>query len=276
MDSEFDPKSIDLFTDRNSLRKLLFAVSGLSVAEFRIGVEIIGNTLLFTRDEEKSSEVVTTFRGFGHEFERNFTEYPRLPSSRPTGHHRVVQYWLGGLTLVVRFDVDGYLDDNDDENPVQEATASDEIVSELTDSLALMQINQSRRLRIIRGGYKVSQKSIFELTSRAKHRPLQRSDVIYQLWLGQVPWLIVGYHVRGTFSRVQEANFKERGEFRKFEVEKKDEVTKLVRVIENIKAALQKAGKKSGTVIFENDGIQLYELLGNTRCLPEDLLKKWD
>lgn len=274
LDPHFDPKPIDLFTDRNNLRKLTFAVSGISIQDFRIEVELVGDTLLFTRSEEQASEVVTQFRGFGHQFERKFTDYDDSALKKSTGHHRIVQQSVGGITFVVRFEVDGYFEE---ENTVPRDSKSDDRdeISDLATSLASMQVRQSRTLKVLRGGYKVSPNSLLELKTRAKHRPLHTSDVIYQLWFGQVPWLVVAYHMRGAFSQIKKEDFKDTGKFANFEAENKVEVTKLVRVIKNIKEALKKAGKTRGIVVYERE-LVLYEMSGNARSLPEDLLKKWE
>ena len=274
VDHRFNPKSVDLFTDRNNLFKLISAISGREIEGFRIEVEIVGNTLLFTRTEERPDDIITGFRGFGHEFEKKFTKHVQFPGSQSTGHHRVVQYSLGGMKLVVRFEVDGYLET---EYNRQTAKLSDDefdsIVEGLMNSVASMRIDQGRNLKILRSGFEVRHESIIELKSRAKHRPLQMNDVIYQLWFGQVPWLIVGYHVRGKFTHLVQSNCKDR--FKTFEAERKVELTQLIRVIENIKKALERTGKKRGVVIFEDHTIKLYEMRRNTRSLPRDLLEKW-
>ena len=277
VDPCFDPNSVDLFTDRNNLLKLISATAGQKMDDFRIEVEIVGNTLLFTRTEERPDGIITGNRGFGHEFEKQFTEHVHFPGSESTGHYRVIQYSLGGITLVVRFEVDGYMDADYNR---QRDRSSDDIfdfsVERLSDSLASTHINQGQNLKILHGGYEVRHESIIELKSRMKHRPLQTNDFIYQLWFGQVPWLIVGYHVRGKFTHLKQSSYKDEGLFETFEAERKGELIQLIGVIRNIKKGLEGAGKKRGVVIFEDDTIKLYEMKGNTHSLPKDLLEKWN
>ena len=191
----FDPKSIDLVTDRNNLRKLMFAVSNIHIENFRVEIEIVGDTMLFTRCERNASEFITEFRGFGHEFEKRFTTYPDSMSSS-TGHHRVVQYTLGKLTMIVRFEVDGYIEEK------TAAPKKDADIDGLASSLQSIQLTQPGTMKVIRRGQKISHDSLLELKTRAKHRPIQNSDVIYQLWFSRVPHLIVGYHMRGAFSGI--------------------------------------------------------------------------
>jgi hypothetical protein len=85
----YDYKSLDLVTDRNNLRKLLRWATGTASEGFRIDIDVAGQTCLFTRREEKDTEVIQGFRGFGHEYEKAAT---RSPSGyeKATGHHRII------------------------------------------------------------------------------------------------------------------------------------------------------------------------------------------
>jgi hypothetical protein len=66
----FDPKPFQLVTDRNNLRKLAWVVIGEAIDNFRIDIELVRKTMLFTRWEKASTEIVSEFR---HEFEKHFT-----------------------------------------------------------------------------------------------------------------------------------------------------------------------------------------------------------
>jgi hypothetical protein len=58
-------KGLDLVTDRNNLRKLLRWATGVATGnDFRIDVDLAGQTCLFTRCEEKDAEVVEGFKGY--------------------------------------------------------------------------------------------------------------------------------------------------------------------------------------------------------------------
>ena len=108
----FDIRSIDIVTDRNNIRKLLsFVNPSLSkggLEPFAIGVEIVGNTAIFCREEAVTHEIVgpNDFRGFGHEFEKAYTTEQ---ISGSTGHHRIISYRFGGLNFLVRHETDGYV-----------------------------------------------------------------------------------------------------------------------------------------------------------------------
>ncbi|KAJ5548086.1 geranylgeranyl pyrophosphate synthetase [Penicillium frequentans] len=110
----FDINSIDIVTDRNNIRKLLTFVNpslnkhGLD--PFTIQVDIAAQTAIFCRAETATYEVIgpKEFKGYGHEFEKAYT-IDQIKGS--TGHHRIVQYKLGGLRFLVRHETDGCVDD---------------------------------------------------------------------------------------------------------------------------------------------------------------------
>lgn len=70
LNPEFDPNSIDVVTDRKNLRELLKIVCGNSVHDFRIDLELVGETLLFTRWGKVARSYSNDSNGYGHEFEK--------------------------------------------------------------------------------------------------------------------------------------------------------------------------------------------------------------
>jgi hypothetical protein len=89
---EFDYGGIDLVSDRNSLRKLLRWSTGASdLKDFRIDIELAGKACLFTRREEKDAETVVGFKGFGLEYEKATTKYPR-GCEKATSYHRIISW----------------------------------------------------------------------------------------------------------------------------------------------------------------------------------------
>ncbi|GKU15525.1 unnamed protein product, partial [Fusarium langsethiae] len=110
----FDIRSVDVVTDRNNIRKLLaFVNPDLTPSDhepFTIGVEVIGTTTLFRRDEMATTRFIepNEFRGFGHEFEKACTTEQVVDSA---GHHRIIGYRFGGLNFIVRYEADGYVGD---------------------------------------------------------------------------------------------------------------------------------------------------------------------
>lgn len=57
---EFEPKVFGLMTDRSNFCKLILIISNMSTGNFCIDLELVGDTLLFTRWEPASTEILTT------------------------------------------------------------------------------------------------------------------------------------------------------------------------------------------------------------------------
>lgn len=87
----------DLITDRNSLRKLFRWASGSAdEKDFRIDVERVGETCVFTRREDHDVEYIKEFRGFGQSYKDEATT-PAKECETATGHHRIVSMVRGVL-----------------------------------------------------------------------------------------------------------------------------------------------------------------------------------
>jgi hypothetical protein len=250
------------------------------VAEFRIDIEIIGNTMLFTRWEENSEEDIPGFHGFGHEFEKRFTSF-QSNLTNSTGHHRVIEYKLGSMQTLLRFEVDGF---------AKSATPSTSVspnIDNLTSMLATTTLETEiskvpastgdANFTVLHGGFNVSHQSLIELKTRSLHRPLQVNEVIYQLWFGQVRHLKVGYHYRQQFTRVDEKNFQANGEFADFEKQKKIKLKELIVVLERIRKKVKEMKGKRAILLHQTSGqLVIYSREGEKRVLPSDLLEKWE
>jgi hypothetical protein len=203
-----------------------------------------------------------------------------------TGHHRIVKYNLAGLEVLTRFVVDAYYsDDVSNIGTVGSSSRTAPVdMDALTSSLQKVQLTTSQKgksdatstLRVLEGGYKVPHSSLIEIKTRAQHRPIQISDVIYQLWFAQVRHLIAGYHARGRFIRSEQKDFVHTGEFRKFEQRKGDEMRKFVKVVEGIRTAMVRGKIKKAVLLFEGSDMKLYERSGLWNALPADLLARWE
>ena len=104
---------------------------------------------------------------------------------------------------------------------------------------------------------------MLEIKTRAKHKPIQNSDVIYQLWFANIPRLMIGYHMRGSFTTVEEIHFARR--FEMFERDSWREILKMVLVIEKIRKVMKDAKKKRAILVYEGYSLRLYERTGEKR-----------
>ncbi|KAF8253318.1 hypothetical protein K440DRAFT_679235 [Wilcoxina mikolae CBS 423.85] len=231
----FDFSKIDLITDRNNLRKLLNFVTGNPKA-FRIEVERVGGTTLFTRCEEKTSEHIFPgeFRGFGHQFEENYTKWPP-GTEHSTGHHRIVRYKFGGLRCLVRFEVDA--------------------------SLHGFVLNL------------VSQGSIAEIKTRAAHRQLDMSEVLPQLWFSHTATLVVGYHRGGRFDDVKQLQMDH--ELEDWEGKNIRNLERLAQLLNNILDAANSAQGGKCSIVYRGDTkLDIVEVSAEKYTLPKDIRDK--
>lgn len=104
-----DWKTIDFITDRNGLRKLLRWIGGAGGKGFRLDTQLVGEkTVVFNRWEVVETELM---RGnmYTLNFEKAVTK-PMSPSiERSAWHHRIVTYKFGQFRLMVQFEVDACL-----------------------------------------------------------------------------------------------------------------------------------------------------------------------
>ena len=88
---DFAYKDLDLVTDRNGLRKLLRYIDNANTEDnFRIDVDLVGKTVVFTRQEE-NTEVVRQNTGYGNEYLKATTREPP-GCEKMLDHHRIITY----------------------------------------------------------------------------------------------------------------------------------------------------------------------------------------
>jgi hypothetical protein len=293
-DPDFDPHSIDLVTNRYYLCKLLKVVSKERCDPFRVDMELVKNTLVFCRwleDSEQTEEHVTGFRGYGQEFVKMFTT-SKSPGGVEggTGYHRVIKYRLGNLTILLRYLVDAFLADS--QGPTVNSSVSGDI-DDLTAAMRAVRLepnaSQSTKkpvatdskhevsdIKIVQGGVEIAQNSLLEIKTRAQHKEVVLNEFGPQLFFGQVRHLKVGYHARGSFSRVDSKDVVESGFLADFERDHGDDLKRMIKVIENIKEALINSGKRTAVLLCEEGSMSLHESQSGKRALPADLLAKWE
>ena len=279
---DYDPKQVDLVTDRNNLRKLMHVICGTRLSDFRIDIELVGNTLLFNRWEKFDKEDVMPgeFKGYGKQFEKTLTLYPK--NLRSSGsNHRIIQCSLGQVTILLRFVGKAYL-------PKTESRTSSDDIDQLNSATQAMQLNASgvgcTNLRIHQGGVEVAHQELVELKSRAWKNSLnfEDSDFLFQLWIAQVQHLKVGYYVGGgEFIKIEDKNFRKEGQFEKFEERNGQMLKKLVTLIERIRETMREHESKRAVLLYEKEvgEMRIYTHDARTEfthLLPADLLSKWE
>ncbi|KAL7279612.1 hypothetical protein ACG7TL_006018 [Trametes sanguinea] len=290
--------AVDIITDRNGLRKLLrwLAHTGQdSLKEFRIDLQLGGNkTVLMHRWEKRMREnVVPPKGGCGHNFEHESTSAaPGCQGS--TGHHRIVQYDLGGLKMVVRFEVDactaGPVAARGNQ-PALRGGARIRVaagVDDLTDALTGLGVSSTSTtasessgassIDVIRAGSVVPQDSIIELTSRSARyiHEFNWDEKYPQLVLSQTPHLYLGGHDRGTFQHIHKYRLGG-SELQNVERASQQIFKQLVSILRTIQQLLKDhGGQGSLSVVCQWDGtLQVYKRTSNAGLLPESELARF-
>ena len=294
----FDLNKVHLITDRNNLRKLFEVVCQERHRDFEIAVEIINNTALFTRLERYTSEFIGNheFRGYGHEFEKEFTKYPSSVKGS-TGHHRIVTYNFGGLNMIVRFEADGAVPPSMLMGPAGHGIAGSEgtqTVQTLPDlsSLRIGDVPHPRnspgdrqtsatspRLAVTTAGELVSQDRILEIKTRVEHKAIGITECMPQLWFSDTRNLFVGLHQNGTFRTVNKYHVDD-GMNSQWEKQHEKQLGQLVELLGKIIATAKRCSGR--TKVRGVRGIVLLEEWQATHGpaarltnLPEDLRALW-
>lgn len=272
---DFQIGDIDLVTDRNNIRKLLRFVKGSSTDKFEIQVEIVGSkTALFTRVEEKTTDFIQGFRGFGHNFEKAYTKGP----AGSTGHHRIVSYDFGGMKMIIRHETDGYIGSKTGSVAVTRPAETTDSLSDLLGSLSISKpaatAVSSSGIVVKTEGKNVDLSATLEIKTRAASRTLDMAEVTPQLWISQTPILVVGYHQRGVFDDVQLRNMKQG--IRNWERDNEKALRSLASLMKKIIAAAKSSSNRNAVVKYYG-GTKLRIFTGKqNRALPNDLYSKWE
>ncbi|KAK3301719.1 uncharacterized protein B0T15DRAFT_441815 [Chaetomium strumarium] len=268
---DFNIGDVDLVTDRNNIRKLLRFVQGSSTDPFQIRVEVAGKkTALFTRVEERTTETIQGFRGYGHSFEKAYTK----GQSDSAGHHRIVSYAFGGLRCIVRHEVDGYV--HDKKAAVDVADDLGDAMKKLAISKPGVAIKYPGMLSIEEQGNAVDLSTTLEIKTRASHRALDMADVSPQLWISQTPRLVVGYHRRGVFDDVRLRDMTR--DLAQWETRNQKHLSMLAGLLKKIIDVVGSgSGDRRALVKYEGGSVlKIVTVEGARAALPEYWYPKWE
>jgi len=255
--------SFDIITDRRNLRLLIDFASycGQNQNEFRFDAEIVDDSVILSRWIDWESRW-SNF-GYGKEFEKAFTKTPDC-SRGSLVHKRAVGYTLGGLRLMVRFEVDACL---------QEAPA--ELASETLGEV----VNTPNGHRMSLKGALSEAEWVAELKMTAiSARKPNHGKALSQMWFSRTPILCQGFHNNSVFERIEVTNVQDRLEG--WEQRNQEQIGRLVQVLKRLTAIIKEveAEGKIFAIVCENrsQSLKLYRLEeAYPFGLPQDLREKW-
>ncbi|KAF8073568.1 hypothetical protein FPV67DRAFT_1478431 [Lyophyllum atratum] len=285
-DEDFDWAAIHFVTDRNNLRKLVRWIGGTASSDFRIDMQLAGKTILFNRWENRYQELMSG-RTFGFNFERAST-IPAPGCEDSTGHHRIVEYDLNGLKLIVRFEVDACIPSEAPATSTSTPLASSANVDDLIGAFS----GESQpstptprssgpfpKVTIIPAGSVVPQATIVELTTRSVRNASSFSweESYPQLFLSQTPHHFLAVHERGQFIEVNKRKL-ESAELKKVAADSiQADLGKLRLVLDVIRNLAIKYGERGRLTLLCQDGeLKVYERTSQASCLPDDILQQFD
>ena len=198
------PKTIfDIICSSRSLGYLISFCVNNDFREFRSLVEVVGGVVHILKRDNAPDELLSGVKGYGHTFPEANTTWD-VETAGSTSHQRVVKYTLGGLKILLRGEIDGYLPElTPAGNSSRGKVSLDELVNGLKSSSLSPQIidGDTSTITVKEAGSPVPQSSLFDLKTRSELR--RGEDILGQqlprLWRSQIPNFILAFHERGTF-----------------------------------------------------------------------------
>ena len=191
---DFDFSAVHIMTDRRSIRQLYGFIEG-NQKGFVFGIEVVGDTMIFTRDEPQSRETIPANKFFGYRqsFEEAYTKlHPVAQGS--TSHHRLITYTLGGFQFLVRSGTDGYLSSVAGDLPVP-ASNSHNSEDAFTKNIKNLSLNKglsstfttlpTDKLLVKKGGFDIAQAAVFELSTHGAAKPSITESKMADLYFAQ-------------------------------------------------------------------------------------------
>lgn len=202
-----EPTPVDIVACSNILGNLVRFAMGISQDRpFRFLVEIVGDTVHFTRRENSPKELIPGVKGFGHSFPEAYTTWGS-DVRRSKSHQRIIGYHFGGLNFIVRSAGDGYIEPanqtdlhssrkNDDQE-----TLETQFLGLHVGNTASKPDSTAMKLTAAHGGKVVPQSSVFDLKTRSV---LNRNkdvlgDHLPRLWVSQIEQFVLAFHTKGLF-----------------------------------------------------------------------------
>ncbi|KAI6361527.1 hypothetical protein MCOR31_008648 [Pyricularia oryzae] len=243
-------RSTDLVVSRNSLRKLFALCAGRNQDSFRIGLHLINDTLVMTKDDRFLWHPgVTRSEGVGLSFENRFAK-PLPGREDDQSHHRILAYNLGDLRCVVQFEVDAcYYPDAKPPDEAQEAPAANDGLA-MADRLRQLSLGPAASPPTDRDATAAAassqttprpiapQSAMAELKTTNSRSKLR--EALPQLWFGRTPWFIQGFRSGDTVTKVEATGAA--GRFAEWEQGNQETLRRVVSCIRELRETLRAAG----------------------------------
>ncbi|KAL2114656.1 hypothetical protein VUR80DRAFT_2636 [Thermomyces stellatus] len=198
-----------------------------------------------------------------------------------TSHQRVVRYYLGGLSILLRNEIDGYLSESTPSgSPSGKKASLDELADGLRSSSLSPQADDTdaSTITVKRAGSSVPQSSLFDLKTRSELR--RGHDILGQqlprLWRSQIPNFILAFHDRGAFHDITVQNVRDRID--EWEKENAASIAVLVTLLHRIvDVAITSPERKVEIRATVDSEIEVREQLSDAgNALSPSVREKWE
>ncbi|CAM1511856.1 Fc.00g093690.m01.CDS01 [Cosmosporella sp. VM-42] len=285
MNPTFKFDHTDVLINRNSLRKLLDFCLEKGQESFRVDLYTVSNTLIVERRESSTRRMIrgSGNTGRGHNFEQAFAQ-PPPDMNNIAGHHRVLQYKLGGLICAARFEVDATYDTPETGQSASDWAHPPGALRTLVEGIEALQVQssgaqtttcQQSNIQVIPRGIVTPHTKTAELkSSGGKHiRPSTP-----QLWFGRTPFLIRGYHTDGVFHNIDVVKAEDRFKAWETETRLQDGLRKLSKLLSELRDVVKDSKGRACMVIHnsrDRSCLKIFAVNSGRKPLPKDVIDKF-
>ncbi|KAH8430079.1 uncharacterized protein LDX57_007749 [Aspergillus melleus] len=287
---DFCVEDLDVVGCGSTLGNLLRFACGKGPA-FRMLIEVIGDTVFFSRRENSPTETIQNVRGFGHTFPEAYTTWGENIRNSES-HQRLITFDFANMKCLVRFESDGYLPDLIPEHlKIQKDPISNKDYVGPEDILSSMQAatistvhsaipeQEPSPLRILKRGRYIPQCAIFDLKTRSARKADfdTLSEQMGRLWIRQIPNFVLAYHRSGKFDdiRVQDV----RQEIKQWEQSQQPDLRRFASLLQMIISfARSTEDRKLELEHGEDEKFLNLRIPGGVArsALPPDLAENWN
>ncbi|CAL1713706.1 unnamed protein product [Somion occarium] len=277
--STIDWSSVDIVTDRNSLRKLLRWIDFVETGaywkrppwDFRIDTQLVGQKTIILQRWQESAFQTVDWGSYGETYETAATRSAE-GFKGSLGHHRIIKYDFDGLIMVVRYECDAAKEDSQSAWNMDDDDLSG-ILSAL--SVSARTLMKSEDIKVLRGGEVIAQDAIVELKTHKEGGRINWKKTYPQLFLSQTSHCHVATHSDGLFHNVTKhesgdacmTTYAGTNEARLRQLRRVLEHTREIVVEEDVAARL--------SLVCQNGWLDVRQRIKEDDLLPKDVLARF-
>jgi hypothetical protein len=270
MQAQYDLQAVDVVGCGSTLGNLL-RYAGSQPKSFRFDVDVINDIVFFVRKERSPTEIIADLYGYGHTFPEEYTTWD-YDVRNSCSHQRIIQYEFHDLKFLVRSETDGYIKEANAKVPL--SAANELSLDDALGKIAVSSTGSSKgsKLQMKMQGMRVRQDQIFDIKTRALHKPFDMNEIFPRLWMNQTSKFLIAYHKSGLFDKPMIKDVRE--DIIQWE---KDNATLLARfhaLVKRIVDVVRDSDQQQCEVSWDGEGpLCITEQIGKgRRALPSDLV----